>query len=61
MIFAKVQEHEWKAECMRVDKKLTELVSQAKEARRKNDHQHFDTVKIRSSVNIDNYGRKLRI
>lgn len=51
MIFAKVNENEWKTECSRVEKKLNDITASAKEARKKGSHQNFETIKINSSVN----------
>ena len=41
IIVAKVDEKQWKNQCMRVEKKLNDITSQAKEARKKSGHQNF--------------------
>ena len=41
MILGKVDEKEWKLECMRVEKQLHDITSYAKEARKKHGHQNF--------------------
>ena len=50
-ILPKVDEQEWRAECLRVDKKLQEISVLAKESRKKHGYRVFDTVKLSSSVN----------
>ena len=58
MIFGKADERQWRAQCLRVEKKLSEITTHAKQAKRKSGHQHFDTAKISTSVKNDNNIRK---
>jgi hypothetical protein len=37
---------------MRVEKKLNDIMNEAKEARKKSGHQNFETIKISSSVTL---------
>lgn len=52
MIVGKVDEMEWKAECLRLEKKFNELSTGAKEARKKHGFTNVETARVCSAVSI---------
>lgn len=52
MIVGRVDEREWKAECLRLEKKLADIGTSAKDARKKGGYIHAETARISQAVHI---------
>jgi hypothetical protein len=52
MIVGKVDEKEWKSECLRLEKKFNELSTGAKEARRKHCYTNVEIARTSTAVII---------
>jgi hypothetical protein len=50
MIVGRADEREWKAECLRLEKKFADITAGAKEARKKNGYSNIETAKIATAV-----------
>lgn len=50
MIVGRVDEREWKAECLRLEKKLADIGTSAKDARKKGGYIHAETARISQAV-----------
>lgn len=50
MIVGRADEREWKAECLRLEKKFSDITAGAKEARKKNGYANIETAKIATAV-----------
>lgn len=46
MIVGRVEEQEWKSECLRLEKKLTEIGSAAKDARKRGVYVNVETARM---------------
>lgn len=50
MIVGRADEREWKAECLRLEKKLADIGTSAKDARKKGGYIHAETARISQAV-----------
>ena len=50
MIVGRVEEQEWKSECLRLEKKLTEIGSAAKDARKRGVYVNVETARMSQAV-----------
>ena len=55
MIVGRVEEQEWKSECLRLEKKLAEIGTAAKDARKRGVYVNVETARMSQAVNIFQY------